>query len=294
VYSKIENCHTIDEIAHPAVREVLRYLKIARGVEIHHDGDLPARSGLGSSSAFTVGLLHALYALTGQMTDKQKLAKESIHIEQDCLRETVGSQDQVLAAYGGFAHVTFAQNDEICVRPMTLSQPRIDELNSSLMLLFTGINRTASTIADTYVNDIRQKEQQFRLMAQMVTEGISILSSSDDIGRFGTLLNDAWQAKRTLSPTVSNPSIEQIYQEARAAGAIGGKLIGAGGGGFMLLFARPEDHLRIRERLRNLLHVPFKFEDKGSQIIFYDPENDYAAEERARAENTVSPFKEHA
>ena len=168
VYSKIENCQSIGEIVHPAVREILRYLKIERGVEIHHDGDLPAKSGMGSSSSFVVGLLHALYALKGYMAGKEQLAKESIYIEQECMRETVGSQDQVLAAYGGFNHITFLASGDISVKPMVLSRDRVSELNSCLMLVFTGLSRTASDVAESYVQTIGAKERQLRTMSDMV------------------------------------------------------------------------------------------------------------------------------
>jgi D-glycero-alpha-D-manno-heptose-7-phosphate kinase len=292
VYSKIEYCQTIEEIAHPSVREVLRFLDLQRGVEIHHDGDIPARSGMGSSSAFTVGLLHALYALKGQMVSKHQLAMESVHLEQDVLKETVGSQDQVLAAYGGFNHITFAPNGEISVRPVTLSRDRMLELNSHVMLFYTGIKRTASTIADTYVNDLDDKRRQLRLMRELVDEGVSILSGGHDLGGFGELLHEAWQAKRSLSAKVSNSFVDDIYDQARAAGAIGGKLIGAGGGGFIVLFAPPARHAAIRERLAKLIHVPVKFEFGGSQIIFFDREEDYSAEEQARSARTIDAFRE--
>jgi D-glycero-alpha-D-manno-heptose-7-phosphate kinase len=292
VYSKIEYCQTIEEIAHPAVREVLRFLDVRRGVEIHHDGDIPARSGMGSSSAFTVGLLHALYALKGLMVSKHQLAVESVHLEQEVLKETVGSQDQVLAAYGGFNHITFAPNGEISARPVTLSRERMLELNAHVMLFYTGIKRTASTIAETYVNHIDDKRRQLRLMRELVEEGVSILSSGRDLGGFGELLHEAWQAKRSLSATVSNSHVDDIYGQARAAGAIGGKLIGAGGGGFIVLFAPPERHAAIKERLAKLIHVPVKFEFGGSQIIFFDREEDYSAEERARSGRTIDAFRE--
>ena len=292
VYSKVENCQTVNDITHPAVREILLYLRMDRGLEIHHDGDLPARSGLGSSSAFTVSLLHALYALKGHMPSKEQLAKESIYIEQERLRETVGSQDQVLAAYGGFNHITFLPSGEISVRPMTLLPERVRELNAHLMLFFTGINRTASDIAQSYVQDVEYKEQQMRIMGDMVNEGISMLNDGQNITRFGKLLHESWKAKRSLSPKVSNSHIEEIYDQAMLAGAIGGKLIGAGGGGFMLLFVHPRNQNKVRERLNKLLHVPFKFEFLGSQIIFFDSEDDYSAEERARGNQKIRPFQE--
>jgi D-glycero-alpha-D-manno-heptose-7-phosphate kinase len=292
VYSKVEYCQTIDEIAHPAVREVLRYLDFRRGVEIHHDGDLPARSGMGSSSAFTVGLLHALYALKGQMVSKHQLALESVHLEQEILKETVGSQDQVLAAYGGFNHITFHPNGEISVKPITVAPERITELNSHLMLFYTGIKRTASSVAQSYVNHIDDRRRQLRMMKDLVEESISILNSGHDLTGFGELLHEAWQAKRSLSPTVSNSHVDVIYDEARAAGAGGGKLIGAGGGGFLLLFVPPARQQAVREKLGSLIHVPFKFEFSGSQIIFCEREEDYSAEEQARAKQKIGAFRE--
>ena len=292
VYSKIEDCQTVDEIAHPAIRGVLRYLNMDRGVEIHHDGDLPARSGMGSSSSFTVGLLHALYALKGHMPGKQQLAMESIYIEQELLKETVGSQDQVLAAYGGFNHITFLPNGEISVRPITIAPERVRELNSHLMLFYTGIKRTASNVAESYVNDIESRKRQLHILKDLVEEGISILNSSQDIIAFGELLHEAWQAKRSLSSEVSNSYVDEIYDQAISAGAIGGKITGAGGGGFMLLFVPPSRQRKVRERLNKLIYVPFKFECSGSQIIFFNAEEDYSAEEKARADQPIRAFQE--
>ncbi len=292
VYSRIESCHNLDEIAHPSVREVLRYLKIDRGVEIHHDGDLPARSGMGTSSSFTVGLLHALYALKGFMPSKHQLAEESIHIEQEVLKETVGSQDQVSAAYGGFNHISFLPNGTFSVRPITLTQERLKELNSHLMLFYTGIKRTSSNIAESYVNDIEARRRQLRIMKDLIEESISILNNGDDLCGFGELLHEAWQAKRSLSASVSNSFVDEIYQSAISAGAIGGKLTGAGGGGFMLLFAPPSRQKEIREKLSTLIHVPFKIEFSGSQIIFFDSEEDYSREEEDRAARSIQSFQE--
>jgi D-glycero-alpha-D-manno-heptose-7-phosphate kinase len=292
VYSRIESCHHRDEIEHPSVREVLRFLDMERGVEIHHDGDLPARSGMGSSSSFTVGLLNAMAALQGRMPDKHRLAADAIHLEQDVLKETVGSQDQVCAAYGGFNHITFLPNGEFTVRPMTLPRARMQELNDHLMLFYTGIKRTASDVADSYVPNLEAKRRQLRIIRDLVDEATSILSGQQDLGGFGDLLHEAWEAKRSLSPTVSNPEVEAIYQSARACGARGGKLTGAGGGGFMLLFAPPDRHERIRETLPHLLSVPFRFEFGGSQIIFFDQEADYSAVERTRATRTIAGFHE--
>ncbi|MBL7224535.1 MAG: kinase [Desulfobacteraceae bacterium] len=292
VYRKIESCQTLEEISHPAVREVMRYLNIERGVEIHHDGDLPARSGMGSSSSFTVGLLHALHALCGYMPNKRQLAKDGIYIEQECIKEVVGSQDQVSAAYGGLNHISFLPNGEISVRPVTITADRLNELNSHLMLFYTGIIRTASNIAESYVNDIDSKRRQLRIMKDLVDESISILSNGDDITSFGKLMREAWDSKRSLSDKVSNPHVDEMYDQALSAGALGGKLTGAGGGGFMLLFAPPSVHREIRDRLNKLIYVPFKFEFSGSQIIFFDPEEDYADIEKERSNQSVQAFQE--
>ena len=294
VYSKIESCQTVDEIAHPAVREVLRHVNISRGVEIHHDGDIPARSGMGSSSAFTVGLLHALYALKGHMPGKEQLARDAMCIEQERVKETVGSQDQVLAAYGGLNHITFASSGAISVHPVTLTRERIRELNAHLMLFYTGIKRTAADVADSYVCEIEDRRRQLRIMKDLVEESTAILYGRQPIVRFGALLHEAWQEKRSLSPRVSNPAVDGIYDLAMSAGALGGKLTGAGGGGFMLLFVPPSRQRKVREKLERLIYVPFKFEFAGSQIIFFDPEEDYAAEERVQAHRVVRAFRELA
>jgi D-glycero-alpha-D-manno-heptose-7-phosphate kinase len=292
VYSKIERRRHLNEIEHPAIREVVRYMNITRGLEIHHDADLPARSGMGSSSAFTVGLLHSLYALTGRMPTKRQLTTESVEIEQEILKETVGSQDQVLAAHGGFSHVTFQRNGEIIVTPVTVSRDRLQELNSHLMLFYTGIKRTASTIASTFVANIDEKKRQLRIMNDLVVESTSILNSNHDIVTLGDLLHEAWQAKRVLSAHVSNPDVDSLYEEARRAGAIGGKLTGAGGGGFLLLFVPPDRQLIVRERLSKLIHVPFGFESFGSQVIFADTEREYVHEEEERGQLEIAAFRE--
>jgi D-glycero-alpha-D-manno-heptose-7-phosphate kinase len=271
VYSRIENCERADEIAHPAVREVLKFLKIDRGVEIHHDGDLPARSGMASSSAFTVGLLHALYALKGQMPTKHQLAMDGIFLEQERLRETVGSQDQVSTAYGGFNHIAFSPDGEIAITPITIATDRVRALDACLQLYFTGVNRTASDVADSYVDAAAGREDTLRAIGASVTDAMDVLRGGalDDFGR---LLHEAWQLKRSLGGRVSNAHVEAIYDDARAAGALGGKLLGAGGGGFMLFFVRPEDRARLVAALKGLVMVPFRFETSGSRIVLYQPD----------------------
>ncbi|MHC1769174.1 MAG: kinase [Verrucomicrobiia bacterium] len=292
VYSRIEDCKTIEQIAHPAVRQVLQHLKFDRGLEIHHDGDLPGRSGMGSSSAFTVGLLHALYALKGRLVSKRDLALESIHVEQDLLKETVGSQDQVCAAFGGVNQIEFARNGEVSVHPITLAPERLKLLNDHLLLFYTGIKRTASDVAASYVQAIDGRKKQLELMSQLVTQSLQVLNSDGSLLPFGELLHQSWQAKRSLSDKVSNDQIDQLYESARSAGAIGGKLLGAGGGGFLLLFAPPERHPEVKAKLSRLIHVPFEFEFSGSQIIFFDPEEDFAEHDRARSRQKIEAFRE--
>ena len=273
VYSKTETVNDINEILHPAVRAILNFLKIDKGLEIHHDGDLPSRTGMGSSSAFTVGLLNSLYALKGIMASKDRLAKEAIFIERDILKESVGSQDQVAVAYGGFNKITFAGNDEIKVKPITLTEARIKELESHLVLYFTGFSRYASKVAKAQIKKTPDRKRELTLMYQMVDEAINILNNKNrSISEFGKLLNETWQLKKSLTNKISTPEIDNIYQRALEVGAVGGKLLGAGGGGFMLLFVPPEKQKKLREEFKNLLEVKFNFEKGGSQIIYYNNE----------------------
>jgi D-glycero-alpha-D-manno-heptose-7-phosphate kinase len=294
VYRKIETCQSADEISHPAVRETLKHLGFERGLELHHDGDLPARSGMGSSSAFTVGLLHALYALRGRMPSKMQLAEESIHIEQNLLRETVGSQDQVMAAFGGFRHVQFSTEGKLTVNPLVLPSERVQELQAHLMLFYTGIARTASDVARSYIARIDHCKKQLHIMKELVDESIDILASGMDIRAFGDLLHEAWQTKRSLSAQVSTHEIDALYERARLAGAIGGKLTGAGGGGFLLLFVPPDKRNSVMNALDRQIHVPIAFESAGSQIIFYEPGIDYQEAEKARHRQATITFKELA
>lgn len=269
VYSKYEQVNEIDEIVHPAVRESFRFMNINEGLEIHHDGDLPARSGLGSSSSFTVGLLNTLYALKGKMVTKKKLALDAIHVEQNMIKENVGSQDQVAVAYGGINKISFFGNHEIDVTPVTLSHKRIEDFQRHLMLFFTGFSRMASEIEAEKINNIKKKENELKEMLGMVDEAIQILSEKKDFEGFGELLHESWQLKKSLSEKVTTPFIDEIYLTAKKNGAIGGKLLGAGGGGFILFFVKPEDRKRLQQSLSHLLHVPFMLDNTGSQVIYY-------------------------
>jgi D-glycero-alpha-D-manno-heptose-7-phosphate kinase len=272
VYSIVENVQQISEIQHPAVRGVLEWLKVGKGLEIHHDGDLPARSGLGSSSAFTVGLINAVHALDGRYVSKDALASEAIHVEQGVLHERVGLQDQISTAFGGFNQITIAQNGAYSVSPMVLPRERLEALQDHLLLVFTGISRTAADVAETVVGNLKQKAGDMHTIRKMVDQAMDILSSpSTDLVEFGELLKQAWTLKRALSDCVSNPTVDNLLETAMRAGAVGGKLLGAGGGGFMLLFVRPEHRGRVQESLRTLISVPFRFEMSGSRIVLYQP-----------------------
>jgi D-glycero-alpha-D-manno-heptose-7-phosphate kinase len=274
IYSKMEHAKTNRNIEHPAVREVLKFLKIKEGVEIHHDGDLPARTGLGSSSSFTVGLLNAFYALQGKMSTKESLAKEAIHVEQDMCKDNVGCQDQTLAAYGGLNFIEFGGRRHLQVQRVTIPDQRIQNLENHLMLYFTGFSRIASTIAAHQIKNIPKKKVELSTMYDMCLHALNLLKGNQ-IQAFGKLLDEAWQIKRNLSHKVSTPHIDQIYETAKRAGALGGKVLGAGGGGFVLLFVPPKQQHKVRERLKKLLLVPFQFENLGSQIIFYQPNDSH-------------------
>lgn len=294
-YSRIEQARSNEEIEHPAVRGVLQYLKMSEVLEIHHDGDLPARTGLGSSSSFTVGLLLALYALQHRMPSKAELAHDAIQVEQDVLRESVGCQDQVLAAHGGLSRVTFFPNGEIGHTPIVMKPERLLSLQDHLMLYFTGFSRTASEIAKEQIDKTRQRRVELFAMLQMVQEGVSVLAGDRDLSEFGELLHEAWIVKRGLTSKITTPMIDDIYEAAKRAGAIGGKLLGAGGGGFMLLFAKPEMHARIKAALPGLLQVPFRFEGLGSQIVFYQQESPIQhqaewAEDKSTGVHAVAPM----
>jgi D-glycero-alpha-D-manno-heptose-7-phosphate kinase len=273
VYSRIELPNTLEEIQHPAVRHVLMEYTISEGVEIQHHGDLPARSGMGSSSSFTVGLLNALRAYQGYACSPQWLATEAIRIEQEVIREKVGSQDQIWAAYGGMNVITFDTAGSFQIHPLIMSADRRTELESHLMLFFTRFSRIAETVAARQIDNLLARERQLRCMRQMVEEGAAILQdTSRPILHIGRLLHESWRLKKELADGVSNDAMNEIYAAALRAGAIGGKLLGAGGGGFMLIFAEPHTQPAIRDALKDLIEVSFHIGSSGSRIVVYEPD----------------------
>ena len=273
VYSRIELPNTVEEIDHPAVRAVLKEHGVTEGVEIQHHGDLPARSGMGSSSSFTVGLLNAVRAFQGHVSSPEWLANEAIRIEQDVIQEHVGSQDQVWASYGGTNLITFHPDGRIHVGPIVMSPERREELESHLLLFFTGFSRIADNIAKQKIRNLRSHGRELESMIGMVHEAAGVLQNPGrPLLQIGTMLAEAWKMKRELADCVSNGDVDAMYEAARDAGAIGGKLLGAGGGGFMLLFAEPPAQVRIREALRGRIEVPFRVGSPGSSIVIYEPD----------------------
>ncbi len=272
VYSIVENVSEISEIQHPAVRAVLQWNGNKDGLEIHHDGDLPARSGLGSSSSFTVGLINAVKALEGRLVSKEELARDAIHIEQCVLREPVGSQDQISAAFGGFNRIAFSPDGSFDLQPIILPRERQDQLQGHLMLFFSGISRFSSDVAKTKIENMNNRACELKAIYEMVDQAIAILRNpATSIEDFGALLHEAWLLKKRLSDRVSTQFIDNMYDTARRAGAIGGKILGAGGGGFLLLFVAPEHQEAVRDALKELIHVPFRLENAGSRIVLYSP-----------------------
>lgn len=275
-YYKREEAQSVDDIQHPSVRECLKFLEFEQGIDLVHHADLPARSGLGSSSTFTVGLLHALYALKHEMPTKRQLAINAINIEQDRIGEHVGSQDQAAAAFGGLNKIEFGGLQEISVRPLIMRPERFEALQQHMMLFFTGYSRTASEVAADQIAQIPNKTANLRQMIQLVDEAESLLLSREDrLKEFGKLLHDQWMLKREMSSRISTPEIDTIYENGMRAGALGGKLLGAGSGGFMMMFVEPGRQQAVAQSLEKLLHVPFRFDTLGSQIIYYSQHDQY-------------------
>ena len=273
--SAYEEVNELDEIRHPSIRETMRFFNLNYGLDMHYSTDIPARSGMGSSSAFTVGLVNALYGMEGKMTNKRKLAVDAIHIERDMIGEIVGVQDQIAAAFGGLNHITFKKSEEgggFFVHPVTISRERKRELEKHLVLIFSGFQRFAVDIEKEKVSNFGKKQDSLKQMSNMVDEALEILTSNADILEFGRLLNKAWELKKSLSGKVSTNELDKMYEIGLNNGAVGGKLLGAGGGGFMLFFCEPSKQENLRNSLKNYLNISFNFEDNGSQVIYYREE----------------------
>ena len=273
VWSHIERVKSINEIKHNAVREMLKFFKIKKGLEIHYDGDLPARSGVGSSSVFVVGLMNLLNSFEGKKITKKNLAKKSIIFEQDILKEIVGSQDQIAAVYGGLNKIIFKDNGDFVVNRLNVDQKKIENLNRNLLLVYTGYKRTAHNIAKSYVNKLLSlKEKHILKILSYVKEGEKIIKEGN-LNDFGKLLHESWLEKKRLSSSISNSSIDGIYNRAFKNGALGGKLLGAGGGGFFLFYVPYYLQNNFLEKMNYLTNVPFKFSYMGSEILFKNKGN---------------------
>lgn len=265
-----EEVDEIEKIKHPVVREALKLFDIKFGLEIVHNADLPARSGLGSSSTFTTGLLHALYGINNKMITKRELALTAINLEQNIIGEAVGSQDQTAASFGGLNLIEFSKQKTFEVRELTISKERINMLQENLLLCFTGFSRTAEKIAKTQIEVTKNKKKELDMMIELLKQAKEVLLNDKiSMDHFGRLLNEQWAIKKSLTNNISNSQIDEIYQAGINSGAIGGKLLGAGGGGFMIFYAKKRFHKKIKESLKSKLFVPFRFENTGSQIIYY-------------------------
>ncbi|REL34839.1 kinase [Thalassotalea euphylliae] len=268
-YTKREETNSILDINHPSVRACLQHMEVQEGLEVLHTSDIPAMSGIGSSSSFTVGLLNALHAYRDEKVSKSELCQGALHVEQAMLEENVGSQDQTAASYGGFNKITFKKNMQPLVSPVAIQRHRRVALENHLMLFFTRFSRVSDTIAKTQIEKTPALTSELSSMRAMVEQAIEILvNESNSLDQFGELMHDSWQIKRTLTEKITNPEIDGYYEKARAAGAIGGKLCGAGGGGFFMLFVPPEKQETVKKALHNLLHVPFNFDFGGTQVIY--------------------------
>jgi D-glycero-alpha-D-manno-heptose-7-phosphate kinase len=269
-YSKLELTKRVDEIKHPSVRECLRYMGIERGVEIHCMTDLPARTGLGSSSAFTVGLLNALYAWQGKFATPQRLAEDAVNVERNLLKERVGLQDQYASAFGGFLFITYTRQGNVNLTSIPMANERVQALEQRLLLFYTGMQRTASDILQDQLERTKSGELRAPLkqLADLVPPAVEVICNGRDLSELGKLLHQGWTIKRSLSPSVSTEAIDTWYEKARSASAVGGKLLGAGSGGFLLLYVEPQHQDNVRSALADLQEVPFAFEGAGSSILF--------------------------
>lgn len=265
-YSKIERFDSPDELTHPLVREALKYLH-ETGLQISYDADLPARTGIGSSSSFAVGLLNSVHTLRGRYTDAKKLATEAILLERELCREHGGIQDQIAAAYGGLNRIDFDKNG-FTVTPVDITEKRLNELNSELMLFFSGQSRVSSIIAKEQTNNIKTNTETLHKMKSLVSAGEMILTGDHPLSQFGELMAESWSMKATLADNIATDEINTIYEKAMKNGAAGGKLLGAGGGGFLLLYVPQKYQSKVRAALEDYMYVPFSFENSGSTVLY--------------------------
>lgn len=271
VYSRIEQVDSIEKIEHPLVRNCIKFLDMHE-LRVNYESDLPARTGLGTSSSFAVGLLNAFYTLKGKYADKKRLADEAIYIERELCKESGGWQDQIAAAFGGFNRIDFKDNGYE-VSPVIISPARKQRLNDNLMLFFTGFSRFSSEIQQSTVSVIKDKTAQLKEMLALVDEAQKVLvNDKSDLDDFGRLLDTTWRLKRQTGAKISTGSIDELYEKGIKAGALGGKLLGAGGGGFLVFYVQPEKRQAVLAAMRDLLHVPFAFENDGTQVLYYAPE----------------------
>lgn len=272
-YSQIECVNNVDEIEHPAIREAMKYLDM-RELRLSYDADLPARSGLGTSSSFAVGMLNAFYALKGKYADKKKLADDAIYLERVLCSESGGLQDQIAAAFGGLNRIDFTRDGRYSVNPIIIAPERKKMLNDSLLLYFTGFSRFSADIQVDTEAAMKDNAKASRLLEilKLVDEAQRILTSKCSLDEFGRLLDYSWRLKRGITKKISTETIDLIYEEAQRAGALGGKLLGAGGGGFLIFYVEPEKQMMVQEALSRLLYVPFQFENEGTRVMYYAPE----------------------
>lgn len=271
IYSKIERTSTTEEIIHPAIRNAMQYLNM-NDIRLTYEADLPARSGLGTSSSFAVGMLNAFHSLNGVYASKKQLADEAIHLERDLCNEAGGWQDQIAASFGGFNRIDFSDNSYE-VTPIIISKQKKEQLNNNLMMFFTGFTRFSSDVQKANASGRIDKTQQKLEMLRLVDEAEKVLQNKEsNLDDFGYLLNTTWNLKRQTGSAISTNSIDELYDKGIKAGALGGKLLGAGGGGFLVFYVTPEKQESVRHAMQDLLYIPFKFENNGTKVIYYVPE----------------------
>ena len=270
-YAKIERVTDVNDIQHPAIREAMKMLDMHE-IRLTYEADLPARSGLGTSSSFAVGMINAFYALKGKYADKKKLADAAIYLERELCKEAGGWQDQIAASYGGFNRINF-NSDGYEVLPLIINPERKRQLNNNLMMFFTGFTRFSSDVQKANASNKADKVNQLKEMLALVDEAEKVLvDKQSDLDEFGRLLDHTWRIKRKTGNTVSTNSMDELYDKGLKAGALGGKLLGAGGGGFLVFYVEPDKQEKVKKAMEDLLYIPFEFEDGGTRVIHYSPE----------------------